>query len=250
MTILFLSDAHLDASSLAKERELCRLLDHYSQKLDTLIILGDMFDFWFSYRHLVPKGGIRLLGKLAELADHGVRILYFTGNHDMWIFDYLEKEIGVEMYNDPAEITLDGRKILIGHGDGLGHLDKHYDFLRMLFRSRICQKLFTILPSRLTFGIAHRWSAHSKHSHSENDLTYLGDEREGIVRYCKERLMSQSFDYCIFAHRHTPLLREIKAPNGRTSLYANSGDWLTHRSYLLMKDGLLELLEWVPEDAL
>ena len=247
----FISDAHLGsgADSLQRERELCAFLDtigvsvtqppsypatqppsHPSNQAITtrLFLLGDMFDFWFTYRYVVPRGHIRLLGKLAELADRGVEIHFFLGNHDMWMFDYLEKECGAIMHSDPEVFDLDGCRFLIGHGDGLGHLDKGFDILRCIFRSRLNQRLFALLPPSWVFPFAHRWSDSNKDKHARADtLHYLGDDREGIVLYCRQRLQAEHFDYCVFGHRHTPLVM----PLGQHTTYVNTGDWLFNRNY-------------------
>ena len=226
----FISDAHLGSGgdSRQRERELCRFLDSIRDDCGQLFLMGDMFDFWFTYRHLVPRGNTRLLGKLAEMADGGTVIHFFLGNHDMWMFDYLADEMGAVMHDEPETFVIDGRRFLVGHGDGLGHLDKKFDFLRRVFRSRFNQRLFALLPSALTFPIARRWSDTNKDRHARQDtLHYLGDNREGIVVYCKERLREEHFDYCVFGHRHTPLTMQLS--EGCT--YVNTGDWFFNRNY-------------------
>ncbi len=269
--VYFVSDAHLGSGADSRERELqlCRWLDEIGPTCGCLVLLGDMFDFWFSYRHVVPRGNVRLLGKLAAMADSGVDIHFFIGNHDMWVFDYLTEECGITVHNDPEAMTFGGKRFLIGHGDGLGHTDRWFDFVRHFFRSRVCQRLFAALPSSLTFPIARRWSDSNKRRHEREDCQrYLGDDREGIVIYCKERLQREHFDYCVFGHRHTPLVRELKveskdnfeirnskfeiqnssadAPATIHSTYVNTGDWLTHRSYAVFDPatGILELKEY------
>ena len=252
--VYFISDAHLGsgADTLQRERELCALLDRLFPPTPTrrapedgqqplLFLLGDMFDFWFSYRYLVPRGHVRLLGKLAELSDRGVVIHFFTGNHDMWVFDYLSQECGVILHEEPVVMTLHGKRLLIGHGDGLGHLDPWFDFVRVFFRSRFCQRFFKMLPSALTFGIAHRWSDGNKRKHAKRDmLHYLGDDREGIVIHCKQQLRKEHFDYCIFGHRHTPLIRDL----GDGCTYVNTGDWLHNRNYtVLTPDGQVRIVD-------
>lgn len=250
--VVFVSDAHLGSGvdSLDRERELCRFLDSIKSDCRQLFLLGDMFDFWFTYRHLVPRGHTRLLGKLAELADLGVELHFFIGNHDMWLFDYLEQEMGAVMHNDPEVIVIDGRRFLIGHGDGQGHLDKNYNTLRRIFRSRLNQRLFAFLPSAWTFPIARRWSDSNKVKHARQDtLRYLGDDREGIAIYCKERLRHEPLDYCVFGHRHTPLVRELKVEsathNPRSTVYVNTGDWLFNRNYAVysLNDHTLKLYD-------
>lgn len=245
--VYFITDAHLcgDSASREREAELCRLLDRVKEEAATLVLLGDIFDFWFTYRHVVPRGYVRLLGKLAELSDQGISIHYFVGNHDMWLFDYLEKEIGITMHDEPTEMSFGGRRFLIGHGDGLGHLDRHYDLLRWVFRNRFNQWLFSTLPEWTTFGVATRWSSNSKKHHKKEDLQYLGDEREGIVLYCKEKMTEHDIDFCVFGHRHTPVEREltVQRADGTTthSHYVNVGDWLIHRNYAVFSDGQLSL---------
>lgn len=251
--VYFLSDAHLGsgADTLEREKQLCRLLDSIKDDCKTLMLLGDIFDFWFSYRYLVPRGHVRLLGKLAELADSGIEIHFFLGNHDMWVFDYLTEEFGAIVHADPTEMELYGKRFLIGHGDGLGHIDRWFDFARLFFRSRICHKLFKMLPSAFTFGIAHRWSNGNKRKHAKQDrLHYLGDDREGIVIYCKQRLEKEHFDYFVFGHRHTPLVKEFVGADDAAqssdkrlnSVYVNTGDWFHQRNYAVFgPDGVLEL---------
>ena len=244
MKVVFLTDAHLGAEADSKQRELeiCQFLDTLKGNTDVLVLLGDMFDFWFSYKEVVPRGHVRILGKLAELTDSGIALHYFIGNHDMWIFDYLEKEIGAIMHDEPTVMTFGTHTFLIGHGDGLGHLDRKYDLLRHIFRSRTNQKLFQLLPSRLTFGIAHRWSHHSRNSHDEGNLRYLGDQQEGIVIWCKEQLKKQHIDYCVFGHRHTPVSKKIITDTGVESHYINVGDWLIHKNYAVYENGTMNLI--------
>ena len=168
---------------------------------------------------------------------------FFIGNHDMWLFDYLKDEVGAIMHDEPDTLEFDGRRFLVGHGDGLGHLDRRYDFIRHIFRSRLNQRLFALLPSGLTFGIAHRWSNSSRKGHIKKNpkiFEYQGDDREGIVVYCRQRLAKEHFDYCVFGHRHTPLVKEDCLSG---SVYVNVGDWLMHRNYAVFEDGKLSLKE-------
>lgn len=249
--VYFVSDAHLGsgADSGERERALCSFLDSIADDCGMLVLLGDMFDFWFSYKHLVPKGGVRLLGRLAAMSDSGIAVHYFTGNHDMWVFDYLEKECGASMHEDVEVMELGGKRFLLGHGDGLGHTDRMFDLWRRMFKSRFNQRLFALLPSALMFPIARRWSDANKRRHVRQGATgYLGDEREGIVIYCKQRLREEHLDYCVFGHRHTPLVRHI----GEQTLYVNTGDWLNHRSYAVFdpESGKLDLLSFGRESVL
>ena len=243
--IYFISDAHLGSGNDSPQRErcLCALLDSIKHDAATLVLLGDMFDFWFTYKHVVPKGHIRLLGKLAELADAGVKIHYFIGNHDMWLFEYLSQEIGAEMHADPEIMTLNGERFLIGHGDGLGGSDPSYNRLRRMFRNRLCQRLFSHVSPSITFPIARRWSDSNKLKHQRENLDhYLGEEKEGIIIYIKERLVTESVTYCVFGHRHTPLDMTLQLSAERSVQYVNTGDWLYHKTYARYADGKLSLL--------
>ena len=159
--LYFITDAHLGAGpdTLERERELCALLDRIKEDAAKVVFLGDMFDFWFTYKYVVPKGFVRLLGRMAAMADAGVELHFFVGNHDMWMFDYLKDEMEITMHNDPTVLEFDGKRFLVGHGDGLGHQDKRYDCLRRIFRSRLNQRLFSILPEWMTFGLATGWSS-------------------------------------------------------------------------------------------
>ena len=246
--LYFITDAHLGAGldSREREKELCRLLDEIAPHAAMVVFLGDMFDFWFTYRHVVPKGYTRLLGRMAQMADAGIEMHFFVGNHDMWLFDYLKDEMGVIMHNDPEVLEFDGKRFLMGHGDGLGHLDKTYDFLRWVFRNKVNQRLFSLLPEWMTFGIARGWSQKHRSGLQRKKpdiLEYQGDDREGIVLYCRERLQKEHFDYCVFGHRHTPLMKEISSPEGHVTTYCNVGDWFLHRNYAVYADGKLTLLE-------
>ena len=170
--LYFITDAHLGAGpdSPQRERDLCSLLDQMKLDAAMVVFLGDMFDFWFTYRYVVPRGHVRLLGKMAELADAGIELHFFIGNHDMWLFDYLQKEVGAIMHDEPDTLIFDGRRFLVGHGDGLGHLDRRYDIIRRIFRNRLNQRLFALLPSGLTFGIANSWSNSSRKSHIKKNI--------------------------------------------------------------------------------
>ena len=251
-SLYFITDAHLGAGndSLQRERELCALLDHIKDDAATVVFLGDMFDFWFTYRYVVPKGHVRLLGKMAEMSDAGIELHFFIGNHDMWLFDYLKDEVGAIMHNDPDTLVFDGKRFLIGHGDGLGHLDRRYDFIRRIFRCRLNQRMFALLPSGLTFGIAHSWSNSSRKSHIKKNpkiFEYQGDDREGIIIYCKQMLAKEHYDYCVFGHRHTPIVKDDCLPN---CTYVNVGDWLLHRNYAVYTGGSLTLHDLLLESPI
>lgn len=237
MKTYFLSDAHLGAGndSLQRERELVAFLDAIRPDCARLVLLGDMFDFWFSYRHVVPRGFSRFIGKLAQMADEGVEIHYFIGNHDMWVFDYFANEVGCIMHPNPAPLTIDGKVFQIGHGDGLGHLDKKYDFLKRVFRCRFNQRLFAFFHPYMGFSIAEAWSEHSRKQHKVKFFQYMGDDKEGIVLWAKQQLATQDCDFFVFGHRHLPMMKwlNVNTAQGqhRQALYVNVGEWIDHRNY-------------------
>lgn len=241
--IYFASDFHLGSypkeQSELREREIVRWLDHIKQDASELYLVGDIFDFWFEYSTVVPKGYIRFLGKLAELADLGVKITLFKGNHDMWMFGYLKKELGAVIIDNELVLHSNGKKIYIHHGDGLGPGDKKYKILKRVFRSSVCQWLFARLHPNLGIGIAQRWSKHSRISnHTEEQ--FLGEEHEWLIQYAKEMLKDKHYDYFIFGHRHFPY--EIQA--GPESTIINLGEWINYYTYAVWDGQNLNLEKW------
>ena len=228
--IYFISDFHLGAptseESLIRERKICQWLETIKADVSILFILGDVFDFWFEYRHVVPKGYVRILGKLAEIADKGIPIYLFTGNHDMWMFDYLPKELGIKLYRQPEEFNFDNRKFLIGHGDGLGPGDHGYKFIKKVFANKFCQWLFARLHPNFGISLANFWSRKSRQHTGHHDAKYLGDDKEYLVQYIIETEKTKHFDYYIFGHRHLPIDKQIEC-----SHYINLGDWLSYFTY-------------------
>lgn len=191
-----------------------------------IYLLGDIFDFWFEYKKAVPKGYIRLLGKLAELTDSGIPIYIFTGNHDMWMFDYLEKEINITIYREPIEIKLNEKVFFLGHGDGLGPGDYGYKILKQIFSNTVCKWLFARIHPNLGISIAEYWSRKSRISNGIKDDINLG-EKEFLVQFCKSKLQETQIDYFLFGHRHLPM--EIKI--SKNSTYINLGEWVNYRTY-------------------
>lgn len=228
--IYFASDFHLGAPSYAesriRENRIVDWLNFIEPTCRELFLMGDVFDFWFEYKNVIPKGFIRLQGKLAQMADAGVKIYFFKGNHDMWVNDYFTKEIGIEIISDELKIERNGKKFYLHHGDGLGPGDKQYKFLRKIFRNPLCQWLFGILPPRIGMGIANAWSGSSRIASNKKEV-FLGDENEWLAIYAKEQLQKEQFDYFIFGHRHLPL--DIKLNDN--SRYVNIGEWLNYNSY-------------------
>ena len=239
--VFFISDFHLGvpdhAQSLAREKKIVGFLDRIKNETQSLFILGDMFDFWFEYRKVIPKGYVRLLGKIAEFSDAGIPVYFFTGNHDMWVNDYFQKELGVTVLHQPKVFDLSGKKFLIGHGDGLGPGDYGYKRLKKIFRNPICQWLFSLIPPALGIGIADYFSKSSRASSGKKDEVFNGEENEWLLIYCKEYILKEHIDYFVFGHRHLPL--ELKV--NERSTYINLGEWLNYSSYAVFENEKLHL---------
>lgn len=240
--IYFASDFHLGVpdynSSRERENRIIRWLDEISADAQEIYLVGDLFDFWFEYKHAVPRGYVRLLGKLASLSDSGIKISLFTGNHDMWIFDYIPKEIGAELFRKPIERTYNGKKFIIGHGDGLGPGDKGYKFIKKIFASKVCQWLFARLHPNFGIGLANFFSRRSRKLTGDSDDKFLGAEKEWLVVYSNERIEKEPIDYFIFGHRHFPM--EITLKNG-SSKYFNLGEWIQYNTYAVFDGEKVEM---------
>ena len=236
--IYFASDFHLGVpnyeSSRRREKILVDWLDSIKVDAQEVYLVGDLFDFWFEYKFTVPKGYVRFLGKIAELTDSGIPVHFFTGNHDMWMFNYLPQEIGVEIHRDNITRDFNGKRFYIGHGDGLGPGDRKYKFLKNFFASKTCQWLFARIHPNLGMGIANMWSKNSRIANIKDGEEFLGDENEWLYIYSKEILEKEHFDYFIFGHRHLVLDLPIK---GTSSRYVNLGEWATGNPHFASFDG-------------
>jgi UDP-2,3-diacylglucosamine hydrolase len=241
--IYFLSDFHLGApdaaSSLVREKKIVQFLDVIKKDAAVIFIVGDLFDFWYEYKKVVPKGYVRILGKIAEITDTGIPIHFFVGNHDMWMKDYFQTELNTTVYFEPAEFTFNKKRFLIGHGDGLGPGDEGYKFIKKIFRNPICQWLFGILPPRLGIGLADFFSKKSRAKTGATNEIFLGEEKEWLVVYAKEILQKEHYDYFIFGHRHLPLDIALN----EKSKYINLGDWIKYFTYAVF-DGENITLEY------
>jgi len=239
--IYFLSDFHLGApdfkSSLEREKKIVRFLDIAMQDAAAIFIVGDLFDFWYEYRTVVPKGYVRILGKMASITDSGISMYFFVGNHDMWMKGYFEKELNIPVYFEPKIFEFNNKKFYIGHGDGLGPGDHGYKFIKKIFRNPICQWLFGILPPAIGVGIANYMSRSSRAATGQTDARFLGEENEWLITYSKEVLQQQPFDYFIFGHRHLPIDFQLT----ENSRYINLGDWIKYDSYAVFDGSQLEL---------
>ena len=231
--IYFASDFHLGApneeASLLREKKIIKWLESIEHDAFEIYLLGDVFDFWFEYKKVIPRGFVRLQGKLAALTDSGIKIHWFHGNHDMWVFDYIPKELGVTLHQAEIEKNYNGKTFLIGHGDGLGPGDHGYKFIKKVFRSNISQWLFARLHPNFGIGMANFFSSKSRKSTGTADDVFYGEEKEMLIQYCLKKLESKQYDYFIFGHRHLPINFDL--PNG--AKYMNSGDWIKHDSFLV-----------------
>lgn len=229
--IYFLSDFHLGApdaaASLQREKKIVRFLDSIKSSAAELFIVGDIFDFWFEYKQVVPKGYVRLFGKLAEISDAGIPIHFFVGNHDMWVKNYFQQELNMKVYMQPERFEFNGKKFYVGHGDGLGPGDHGYKFLKKIFRNPLCQWAFGMLPPGVGLGLANYFSRKSREAVKDLDEHFLGEENEWLIVYSKEMLQKEAFDYFIFGHRHLALDFKLNDK----SRYINLGEWVKTFSY-------------------
>jgi metallophosphoesterase len=229
--LYFASDNHLGAPTAAlsrpREEKFVRFLDEIKPDAEAIFLLGDLFDFWFEYKTVVPKGFVRTLGKLAEIRDSGIPIYFFVGNHDLWMDDYFEKELNIPVFRRPLEVECAGKTFLIGHGDGLGPGDKGYKRMKKIFTNPFCRWFFRWLHPDVGVRLAQYLSVKNKLISGKEDVKYLGDDQEWLVQYCKEKLKTKHYDFFLFGHRHLPLEITLE-PH---STYINTGDWINYYTY-------------------
>jgi UDP-2,3-diacylglucosamine hydrolase len=244
--IFFASDFHLGVpdyeSSSKREKKIVRWLDSIKSEAHIIFIVGDIFDFWFEYKAAIPKGYIRLQGKLAELADSGIKIIFFTGNHDMWLFDYFTRELGIPVYRKPQQFTFNDKKFLVGHGDGLGPGDHIYKLIKKVFANRAAQWLFGFIHPNIGIGFANYCSRNSRIRQNKRDDKFLGED-EWLLVYSRELEKKEHHDYYIFGHRHLPL--DIKV--GDHSRYINLGEWVNYYTYAVFDGTDVQLKEFEKE---
>jgi UDP-2,3-diacylglucosamine hydrolase len=245
--IYFLSDFHLGAPnrsiSLEREKRIVQFLDEIKKDAAEIFIVGDLFDFWYEYRKVVPKGYTRILGKLAQLTDSGIFIHFFVGNHDMWMSGYFEEELNIPVFHEPKVFEWNSKKFYIGHGDGLGPGDQGYKFIKKIFRNKFCQWLFGVLPPAIGVGMADYFSRKSRAATGQIDEQFLGEEKEWLIIYSKEVLQKRHFDYFIFGHRHLPIDFSLN----NYSRYINLGDWIRYCTYAVFDGETVVLKSWLPE---
>jgi UDP-2,3-diacylglucosamine hydrolase len=230
-SIYFISDAHLGSRLVENPREhearLVRWLDSVKHTASTIYLLGDMFDFWFEYRTVVPKGFVRFFGKLAELVDSGIEIHFFIGNHDIWVFNYFEKEIGLTVHHEPLTVKHFGKTFYLRHGDGVEDNETGFRFIRKIFHNKFLQKCFMCVPPRLGQNLGYWWAKKSRENLTDNKTKYKGEDGENIVRFAKKYAETHKIDYFVFGHRH--ILLNLQLANKETLIIL--GDFIQYFSY-------------------
>lgn len=229
--IYFASDQHFGIPdrerSKLRETKFISWLDEVKKDAGAIFLLGDLFDFWFEYKKVVPKGFVRVLGKIAEIHDMGIPIYFFVGNHDLWMSDYFKTELGITVYHNPQEFVFDGKTFLIGHGDGLGPGDKGYKRMKKLFTHPFSKWLYRWLHPDIGVKLGQYMSTQNKLISGQEDIKFLGEENEWLAQYAKRKQENKHYDYFLFGHRHLPMEIQID----KESKYINTGDWITHFTY-------------------
>ena len=227
--IFFASDFHLDPghrNNFEREERVCAWLDMVKESADELFLVGDLFDFWHDYRHVVPKGSVRFLSKVQEIVRSGIPVTIFSGNHDIWLYGYFEDELGVSITRKPIQIERDGKKFYIAHGDGLGPGDHGYKFIKKVFTNRLCQWIFRWIHPDIGVPMARFFSRKSRDAEDGSEGGFLGEDKEWLIQHSKDELGKAHHDFFIYGHRHLPIYFPIDH-----SLYVNLGDWINHFTF-------------------
>jgi len=229
--VYFASDNHLGAPTMEKssqrEKKFVAWLDVVKKDAAAIFLLGDLFDFWFEYKTVVPKGFTRTLGKLAEITDSGIPVYYFVGNHDLWMNGYFEEELNIPVFHKPQQFTLNDSSFFIGHGDGLGPGDKGYKRMKKVFTNPVAKWFYKWLHPDLGVKLAQYLSVKNKLISGDEDIKFLGEEKEWLVQYCRRKLEQEHHDYFVFGHRHLPLEIDLN----EKARYVNLGDWISFYTY-------------------
>ena len=229
--IYFASDQHFGipnaVESKKREDKFIRWMDSVKKDAQVLFLMGDLFDFWHEWKHVVPKGYIRVLGKIAELKDSGIDIYFFVGNHDLWMKNYFEEELGVPVFFEKRYYEVNGKKLLLAHGDGLGPGDKGYKRMKKVFTNPAAQWAFRWLHPDIAMRIANYMSQKNKLISGDEDKAFLGEDKEFLILYSKEKLKTEKIDYFVYGHRHLPMVLDLE--NG--AKYINLGDWISYFTY-------------------
>ena len=244
--IYFASDQHLGTPTLEaskiREKIFLNWLNEIEKDASTLFLLGDLFDFWFEYKKVVPKGFVRILGKLAHFVDQGIPVHYFVGNHDLWMLDYFETELGIPVYHKPKDFIIENTSFFIGHGDGLGPNDIGYKRMKKLFTNPLAKRLFSALHPDIGMRLGHYFSVKNKLISGTEDVVFLGEENEWLAQYAQRKLKQKHRDFFLFGHRHIPMEINLNTK----SKYINLGDWVTHFTYGIFDGKNFELKKWKP----
>jgi len=229
--IYFASDQHFGVPNLQesrkREEKFIRWLDGIKKDAQILFLMGDLFDFWHEWKYVVPKGYIRVLGKIAELKDSGIAIYFFVGNHDLWMKNYFEEELGIPVYFEKRYYEISDKKFLLAHGDGLGPGDKGYKRMKKIFTNPLAQWAFRWLHPDIAMRIANYMSQKNKLISGVEDQKFLGEDKEFLIQYSKEKLKTEDIDYFVFGHRHLPLIFDLE----KGAKYINLGDWIVYFTY-------------------
>lgn len=247
--IFFLSDFHLGIPNISesekREKHIVQFLDCIENECAELFIIGDIFDFWFEYKHVVPKGYFRLLNRLAQFSDKGIKLHIFEGNHDLWQFGYLEKSLNATVYKKPIFFERNGKKFYVGHGDGLGPKQNKFKFILWMYRNPILQKLFAWIHPDIGIPIANWFSSESKKKTYAGNYTFYG-EHEYLIRHCREELGVDSADFFIFGHRHLPMIY----PLNNKSAYINTGDWIQFYTFVEFDGNFATMKKFDPQNGI
>jgi len=240
----FISDVHLGlpnvTESLKREKKLVRWLESIREYTEALYLMGDIFDFWYEYRRVVPKGQVRFLAKIAEFTDAGIPVYFYTGNHDIWAYRYFEDEIGMKIIRKPTITKINGKTFYLAHGDGLGPKDKSFKLLKWVFTNKTAQWLFSRLHPDFALFLGNSWSRKKRYSENLDNLEYKGENDEWLILYAKEILKEQKIDVFIFGHRHIPIDIEIKSKDNKAQ-FINTGDWISNFTYAELENKNIQL---------
>lgn len=239
--IYFASDQHFGVPNLKesriREEKFIRWLDFIKKDAQVLFLMGDLFDFWHEWKYVVPKGYIRVLGKIAELKDAGIDIYFFVGNHDLWMKNYFEEELGIPVYFEKRYYEINDKNFLLAHGDGLGPGDKGYKRMKKVFTNPLAQWAFRWLHPDIAMRIANYMSQKNKLISGEEDKAFLGEDKEFLIQYAKEKLKTENIDYFVFGHRHLPLIFDLE----KGAKYINLGDWIVYFTFGVYDRGSFEV---------
>lgn len=242
--IYFSSDQHFGVPNVEesheREKVFVKWLEMAEKDAEHIFLLGDLFDFWFEYNSVVPRGYTRVLGKIAQITDKGIPVTFFVGNHDLWMWDYFKEELGVTVLHKTKLFEFYGKKFFLGHGDGLGPNDKGYKRMKKVFINPLAKWLFARFHPNFAVGIANYFSRKSRLANGDSDMVFMGEDKEWLIQYAERKLETVYADYFLFGHRH--LAMDITLSNG--SRYINTGEWVKGRSYAVFENGELYLREF------